>query len=614
MKHTVGALCAVFSLAFSLVAPAAAAADRTVDVIVVLDARHAPGGHDANKARAAQVAREHGVRATQAYGTALFGFAAAVPEGRLRALAADPRVRHVERDGAVRAFGEVAPWGVARIGLDATDRSATNTGAGIHVYVVDTGIDADHADLAANLGNGYAVTSCGGGGCRAAWDDDHGHGTHVAGTVGAADNDIDVVGVAPGVTLHAVKVLDKNGSGRRSGVIAGVDWAAKEIAARGQAGVVNMSLGGTGSKTGTCTASGFTGSDAYHESICNATHGGAVFAVAAGNSDADASGAVPAAYDDTVVTVSATQEGDDWPYWSNWGNDAASWASAASAPVAVAAPGRSVVSTRRGGGTTSMSGTSMAAPHVAGALALYLAANPQPADAGAFAAARGAMLTEADATSSWSNSSGNPHAEPFLDARPWAPATAGPVLDPAPLVAITSPAEGATVSGAVPVTADAADTEGVAKVEFFANGATTPFATDTDGTDGWSASWDSTAVADGAHTLTARATEQGAAPQTASASVVVTVDNPDTEPAPEPAGISLSATGYKIKGVKHADLAWTGATSTDVDIHLDGAKAATTANDGAATVNLKSKGGGTHRFQVCEAGTGTCSPEVSVTY
>jgi subtilisin len=413
---------------------------RNVDVIVVLNESFAPGGHAANQGRAAEIARGLGVAPTHAYGTALFGFAASVPEGRLVALGSDPRVAYVDLYAPVRlpdhslarpgggggSAAQVVPWGITRTGASTNG----NTGAGIHVYVIDTGIDSRHPDLAANLGNGFAVESCKGGGCQHPWDDDQDHGTHVAGTVGAIDNGIDVVGVAPQVTLHAVKVLSKSGSGTRSGVIRGVDWVASETRTRGVATVANMSLGGSGSKTGTCTDSGFSGTDSYHAAICNAKNVGVVFVVAAGNDGANAAGTVPAAYDDAVITVSATTcafttsssvqtcgaGSDDWTSWSNWGNQTASWTSRASAPVAIAAPGRGVLSTKRGGGTVSMSGTSMASPHAAGAAALVLKSGTQSANGTAFHNTRARLLSTAEATGGWSNTSGNPHAESFLRA------------------------------------------------------------------------------------------------------------------------------------------------------------------------------------------------------
>ncbi|MFQ6047267.1 MAG: S8 family serine peptidase, partial [Gemmatimonadales bacterium] len=306
----------------------ASAGGNQIDVVVVLNDGFAPGGHGANRALAAEVALGLGIRARHAYGTALFGFSAAVPEGRLRALGRDPRVKYVQRDrsfavpvpraqappwcadrpdhpacgGGGGGGGQTVPWGVARIGADVN----ANEGTGIHVYVIDTGIDSDHPDLRANIGNGFAATACKGSRriCKEAWDDDHGHGTHVSGTIGAIDNDRDVIGVAAEVTLHAVKVCDKSGFCSGSDIIAGIDWAANETTMLGAATAANMSLGGGGSKTATCNDDGtFTGADAEHEALCNARHVGVVFAVAAGNDGADAQNTTPAAYDDAVMAV-----------------------------------------------------------------------------------------------------------------------------------------------------------------------------------------------------------------------------------------------------------------------------------------------------------------------
>ncbi|MFP3942188.1 MAG: S8 family serine peptidase, partial [Thermoanaerobaculia bacterium] len=346
-----------FALVLLVAGPALAQADRFADVIVSLDEDF--GSHAQNEAFGAQVAAEHGVTAKFTYGTVFTGFAARVPEARLDALRNDPRVLSVSFDGPVHAFqpcnrdnscdddddddggGQTVPWGIARVGADTN----SNEASGIHVYIIDSGIDADHRDLQGNLGNGFAVETCKGGGCAATWDDDNGHGTHVAGTVGAIDNDEDVLGMASQVTLHAVKVLDKRGSGTFSGIVEGVDWVAGEVAARGAAAVGNMSLGGGGSKSGECDNGSFSGDDNLHRALCEAAGVGVVMAVAAGNDGADAEGSVPAAFDDAVITVSATEEGDDWPDFSNWGDNSASWTSNNSAPVAIAAPGVDVLST-----------------------------------------------------------------------------------------------------------------------------------------------------------------------------------------------------------------------------------------------------------------------------
>jgi subtilisin len=183
-----------------------------------------------------------------------------------------------------------------------------------------------------------------------------------------------------------------------------------------------MSLGGSGSKDGECTDDGFNGDDSLHHAICNAKNDGVVFAVAAGNDgddDGDAEGSVPAAYDDAVITASATTQGDDWPDWSKWGDESAGWTENDSAPVAIAAPGVDILSTRMDGGTTTKSGTSMASPHVAGAAALFLGDTSQSADGSAFSNTRQSLLDGAESTDGqgWDNTSGNPHDEDFLDVR-----------------------------------------------------------------------------------------------------------------------------------------------------------------------------------------------------
>jgi subtilisin len=429
-----------------IAAPFAATADnaasgRVLDVIVSLDDGAALGSPGANRDLAAAVAAGHGLEPKYTYGTVFAGFAASVPEHRVAALRNDSLVASVSYDNILTIVappwcddnpdhpacdddddngggggdsGQVVPWGVDRVDADLN----ANTGVGTHVYIVDTGIDSDHPDLQGNLGNGNAFTACKGSPniCKKAWDDDHGHGTHVAGTVGAIDNDIDVVGVAPNVTLHAAKVCDKSGFCSTSAIIGAIDWATEETVNREAASVLNMSLGGSGSKTGECDSKGFTGDDNFHKAVCNAANKGVVIAVAAGNDGADAENSTPAAYDDAVITVSATEEGDDWPSWSNWGDDTADWTDNDSAPVAIAAPGVDILSTWNDGGTNTISGTSMASPHVAGGAALYITTNTQSLNYSAFTNTRGGLLGADESTVGFSNTSGNPHDEDFLDA------------------------------------------------------------------------------------------------------------------------------------------------------------------------------------------------------
>ncbi|HEV2107818.1 MAG TPA: S8 family serine peptidase, partial [Thermomicrobiales bacterium] len=201
--------------------------------------------------------------------------------------------------------------------------------------------------------------------------DDNGHGTHAAGTAAAKDNNTGVVGVAPGARLWAVKVLAANGSGSYSSLICGVDWVTQNA---GTIGVANLSLAGT-APSSTCTAD-LQSTDPFHEAICRSVNAGVTYAVAAGNSSADASAYVPASFNE-IITVSAVNDQDGKP----GGDSFASFSNYGSA-VDIAAPGVGILSTLNTGGYGKMSGTSMASPHVAGAVALVIAAQGRIGPAG----------------------------------------------------------------------------------------------------------------------------------------------------------------------------------------------------------------------------------------
>jgi subtilisin len=243
--------------------------------------------------------------------------------------------------------------------------TASGNGSGsvdVDVAVIDTGIDPSHPEL-----NVVGGINCSTGN---SYNDGNGHGTHVAGTVAARDNDIGVVGVAPGARLWAVRVLNNQGFGFTSDIICGVDWVTANAST---IEVANMSLSGTGTEP---SGSGCATGNAYHDAICSSVAAGVTYAVAAGNQHVDAATRRPAAYDE-VMTISAladfdgqpggraaptcrADEDDTFANFSNFGAD-----------VDLIAPGVCILSTWKGGGYATISGTSMASPHAAGAAALY---------------------------------------------------------------------------------------------------------------------------------------------------------------------------------------------------------------------------------------------------
>ena len=342
-------------------------------------------GADSN-ALSQRLAKQAGGKRGYVYSNALNGFSIEMPKAALNGLRNHPKVVLVEEDLAQQAIAQGIPEGITRIfasqntafDIDGVDDNRVDA----DVAILDTGIDVDHPDLNVVGGanclqsrkrRGRTTYYCD---ANVSADDDQYHGTHVAGTVAALDNGVGVVGVAPGARLWAVKVLDSNGSGYTSGIIAGIDW----VVAQGNIEVMNLSLGGSGV------------SSAYQTAIDNAVANGVAVVVAAGNSSADSSNYSPA-FVPSAITVSAladfdglegglgascyaddTEQDDTLADFSNFGS-----------PVDIAAPGYCVLSTIpteynvAQPGYFILDGTSMAAPHVAGAAAV-LASNGMTAN------------------------------------------------------------------------------------------------------------------------------------------------------------------------------------------------------------------------------------------
>lgn len=483
----------------------------------------------------AEVVGDHGLAARHTYRAALNGFAAAISANKLVGLQSDPRVLLVERERIYVLEVQELPTGIDRIEVDQNPSAdidgADDVRVDLDVAILDTGIDADHPDL--NVAGGANFS----GGSVNNWNDGNGHGTHVAGTVGALDNGIGVVGVAPGARVHAVKVCKNGGICFTGDMVAGLDWVAERKAeandgeADGDPGInfasANMSIS-TSDDASTCGA----GSGAVHTAICGVVDVGVVFALAAGND-----GREKAAFPE-VLAVSAladfdgqggaagsptcrSDEDDTLANFSNFGPT-----------VDIAAPGVCILSTWNDGGYNTISGTSMATPHVAGAVALYLhATGGSPAtNAGGVDAIEQALLAAA-LPQGHACSYTNEHAvegsdEPMLFVNGAAFVGDGSCDvagdgggNTAPVATIISPTDGSTFDSGQTIlfegTAD--DTEDRDLT------ADLIWTSSIDGEIGTGGSFSAT-LSDGDHTITAEATDSGGA--TGSDSVSITVGEP----------------------------------------------------------------------------------------
>jgi subtilisin family serine protease len=295
----------------------------------------------------AELVKAAGGELMYGYDAALKGFAVKMDEAQAKALLADPRVDYVEENGVfeLNATQTGATWGLDRIDQAArplsTTYNYTSTGANVHAYVIDTGIRRAHTQFTGRIGNHFDAITSGG-----TAEDCQGHGTHVSGTVGGTTH-----GVAKNVTLHPVRVFSCSGSTTTAAIVAGVNWVTSN---RILPAVANMSLGG-GAST------------AMDSAVSNSINAGVTYAIAAGNSSANACNTSPARVA-AAITVAASDSSDRHASFSNFGSC-----------VDIYAPGVAVVSSyyTSNTATASLSGTSMASPHVAGVVARLLQAGNQ---------------------------------------------------------------------------------------------------------------------------------------------------------------------------------------------------------------------------------------------
>lgn len=425
-------LTAVTSMAASMTAAAAPSSpeqEATTDSYIVVFEDSV--GTAAADAVAADHADQFGAEVTEVYTHALQGYSAELTADAASQLSTDDQVAYVERDGVaqISQTPQDTPTGVRRIFADDNPNldidGQDDARIDVDVAVIDTGV-FDHPDL-----DVVARTDCSSliGGCQdGSGTDDNGHGTHVAGSIAAIDNDSGVVGVAPGARIHSVKVCGAGGQCFNSSILAGIDYVAAHA---DTIEVANISLGGPGS------------SSSISQAVTAAVDAGVAFAVAAGNESEDAAGFFPANHPD-VITVSALADADGEAGGSGGGpacrpqnaDDTLADFSNFGESVEIVAPGVCILSTWNDGAYNTISGTSMAAPHVTGAIAILASGPLDPTNRADVLAIRDQVVAAGNLD--WTDTSGDGVQEPLLDvgdAAAFPPADGGtpdPPDDPPP--------------------------------------------------------------------------------------------------------------------------------------------------------------------------------------